>query len=133
MVLVSFAFVVLRILSNLFFMQNSLNVNSLDLSEISNTVQRDFTFILNIFSESSIHFAQFSVVLANFFFSFTQSGLNQNRGCVTIRKYAGTCKGICSYNLVGNFLIQLLSLQNSVFAMHFSNAILAWERGISKR
>ena len=33
-----------------------------------------------------------------------------------MRNYAGTCNGICSYNLVHNFLIQLLSL------MHFSKA-----------
>ena len=39
-----------------------------------------------------------------------------------MRNYAGTCKGICSYNLVYNFLIQLLPLKNSVFVVHFSNA-----------
>ena len=39
-----------------------------------------------------------------------------------MRNYAGTCKGICSYNLVYNFLIQLLPLQSSVFVVHFSNA-----------
>ena len=36
--------------------------------------------------------------------------------------YAGTCNGICSYNLVHNFLINLLPLQSSVFVVHFSNA-----------
>ena len=36
--------------------------------------------------------------------------------------YAGMCKGIYSYNLVYNFLIQLLPLQCSVFVVHFSNA-----------
>ena len=40
--------------------------------------------------------------------------------CVT--NYAGTCKGICGYDLVYNFLIQLLPLQNPVFMVHFSNA-----------
>ena len=39
-----------------------------------------------------------------------------------MRNYAGTCKGICSYNLVYNFLIQLLPLKSSVFVVHFSNA-----------
>ena len=39
-----------------------------------------------------------------------------------MRNYAETCKGICSYNLVYNFLIQLLFLQSSVFVVHFSNA-----------
>ena len=33
-------------------------------SEISKTVQRDFTFILNVLSESSIHFSYFLIVLA---------------------------------------------------------------------
>ena len=39
-----------------------------------------------------------------------------------MRNYAGTCKSICSYNLVHNFLIQLLPLKRSVFVVHFSNA-----------
>ena len=39
-----------------------------------------------------------------------------------MRNYAGTYKGICSYNLVYNFLIQLLLLQSPVFVVHFSNA-----------
>ena len=39
-----------------------------------------------------------------------------------MRNYAGTCKGICSYNLVYNFLIQLLPLKSLVFVVHFLNA-----------
>ena len=39
-----------------------------------------------------------------------------------MRNCAGKCKCICSYNLVYNFLIQLLPLQRSVFEVHFSNA-----------
>ena len=39
-----------------------------------------------------------------------------------MRNYAGTCKGICSYNLVYNVLIQLLSLKSLVFVVHFLNA-----------
>ena len=39
-----------------------------------------------------------------------------------MRNYEGTCKGICRYNLVYKFLIQLLPLISSVFAVHFSNA-----------
>ena len=31
----------------------------MQISEISKTVKRDLTFIFNVFSESSIHFAQF--------------------------------------------------------------------------
>ena len=37
--------------------------------------------------------------------------------------YAGTCKGICNYNLVCNFLIWLLPLQSSAFVVHFLNAL----------
>ena len=40
--------------------------------------------------------------------------------------YAGTCKGICSCNVVYNFLIQLLPLENSVFVVYVSNAF--WYR-----
>ena len=39
-----------------------------------------------------------------------------------MRNYAGTCKGICSYNLVYNFLIQLWSLKSLVSVVHFLNA-----------
>ena len=39
-----------------------------------------------------------------------------------MRNYAGICKGICSYNLVYQCLIQLLPLQSSVFLVQFSNA-----------
>ena len=35
-----------------------------DVSKILKTVQRDHTLILNVLSESSIHFAKFSIVLA---------------------------------------------------------------------
>ena len=34
-----------------------------DISEISKTVQYDLTFILNVLSESSFHFALFLIVL----------------------------------------------------------------------
>ena len=49
-----------------------------------------------------------------------------------MRNYAGTCKGICSYNLVYNFLIQLLPLKNSVFVVHFSNAFSYGEEAFPK-
>ena len=39
-----------------------------------------------------------------------------------MRNSAGTCKNICSYNLVYNFLIQLLPLKSLVFVVHFLNA-----------
>ena len=51
---------------------------------------------------------------------------------VTVRNYAGTCKGICSYNLVYNFLIQLLPLKSSVFAVHFLNAFWHGNEGFPK-
>ena len=40
-----------------FSMQNSLSANNCDVSKISRTVQRDLSFILNVISESRIHFA----------------------------------------------------------------------------
>ena len=49
-------FVVLKILDNLVSMQNSLNVHNLDVNKISKTVHHSLTFILNVLSESSIHF-----------------------------------------------------------------------------
>ena len=42
--------------------------------------------------------------------------------CVTMRERRRTQKGICSYNIVYNFLIQLLSLKSVVFAVHFLKA-----------
>ena len=39
-----------------------------------------------------------------------------------MRNYAATCKGICSYNLLYNFLIQLLPLLSLYFVVNFSNA-----------
>ena len=58
MALINFVtFVVLKILDNLFSMQNSLNAMTADVSEILKAVQPDFTFILNFLSELTIHFA----------------------------------------------------------------------------
>ena len=49
-----------------------------------------------------------------------------------MRNYAGTCKDICSYNLVYNFLIQLLPLPSFSFCGALFKRILACEQGISK-
>ena len=54
-------FVVLKILDNLFSMQNSLNTNNCDVSKISKTSKGDLTFSI---SESSIHYVQFLIVFA---------------------------------------------------------------------
>ena len=57
MTLVKFvAFVVLKILGNLVSMQNSLNVHNCRGKQISKTVLGNLTIILNVLSESSIHF-----------------------------------------------------------------------------
>ena len=53
--------------------------------------------------------------------SFTYNGFSQKCGSITVRNYAGIYIVICSYNLMYNFLIQLLPLQSSVFVLHFSN------------
>ena len=39
-----------------------------------------------------------------------------------MRNYAGICKGICSYNLVHNFLTSLLPLKSLVLVVHLLNA-----------
>ena len=41
---------------------------------------------------------------------------------VTMRNYAEASKGICGYNLVYNFFVDLLPLKSSVFVVKFSNA-----------
>ena len=50
-------FLVLKILDNLFFLQNSLIQITADVNKISKTVQDDLAVILNVLSEPSIHFA----------------------------------------------------------------------------
>ena len=60
-------------------------------------------------------------------------GFFRKRGCVTMRKYAETCKGICSYDLVRNFSIQLLSLQSSDSVVLFSNAFWHGNESFLKR
>ena len=50
-------FLVLKILDNLFFLQNSLIQITADINKIPKTVQADLTFILIVLSEPSIHFA----------------------------------------------------------------------------
>ena len=49
--------------------------------------------------------------------SFT-SDFYRKRGCATMHNYAGTCKGICSYNLV--------------FVVNFSNAFVMGTRHFRK-
>ena len=53
-----------------------------------------------------------------------------------MRNYARTYKGICCYNLVYNFLIQLLSLKSSAFVVYFLNTFWheneAFPKGSSK-
>ena len=39
-----------------------------------------------------------------------------------MHNYRGTRKGICSYNLVHNFLIKILPIKSSDFLVPFSNA-----------
>ena len=49
-----------------------------------------------------------------------------------MRSYAGTCKVICSYHLVYNFLIQLLSLKSLVFVVHFLNPFWHGNKAFAK-
>ena len=68
-------------------------------TEKSKTVQGNLSFILNVLSESSIHFTKPSIVLAK------NNVVYRKWDCVVMCNYAGTCKGIWIYNLVYNFLI----------------------------
>ena len=101
--------------------------------KISKTVQGDLAFILNVLSESTIHFAQFSIVVPKKVLLVSYNGFSQKRGCVTMRNYEGTCKGICSYILVCNFFDMAFSITKFSFCGTNFKCILTWERGISKR
>ena len=64
-----------------------------------------------------------------------QNKLMQNskkRGYSIIRSYAETCKGICGYNPVYNFFIQLLRFKSYVFCGRLFKCNLAREGVISK-
>ena len=52
---------------------------------------------------------------------------------VTMCYYAGTYMGICSYNLVNNFMIWPFAIKKFSFGKAIFKSILGWERGISKR
>ena len=41
-----------------------------------------------------------------------------------MRNYAETCKGICGYDLVYNFFIQLLPIKSYVFVVEFLRAFI---------
>ena len=59
------AFSVLKMLNDFVSMQkNSLNANKLWWKQNFETAEADITFILNFLSEPSIHFTQFSIVVA---------------------------------------------------------------------
>ena len=47
----------------------------------------------------------------------------RKRDCVFMRNYAETCKGICGYNLMYNFFIQLLPIKSYVFVAEFFKGI----------
>ena len=91
-----------------------------DVNKISKTVERNLTFILNVLSESSIHFTSFQWFLLKRMLVFSHKMFFIKN--VTVCNYAGTCKGICSYNLVYNVLMQLFPLKSLVFVVHFLNA-----------
>ena len=108
-------FIVLKILDNS-------NSNTCLCKQNFENCTRHLNFTLNVLSEYSISFSQFLIFLAKKNVVNFQSDFYRKRGCVTILNYLGTCKGICSYNLVYNFLVQLLRLQSSVSVVDFSNA-----------
>ena len=83
-------------------------------NKIVKAVQHKLIFILNVLSEFSIHF----------YLAFNSSCLKE-WWYFPIKLFSSkvrTCKEICSYNLVYNFLMQLLPSRSLVFAVHFLNA-----------
>ena len=77
-----------------------------DVKKISKTGQHKLIFILNVLCKSSIHFTHFQYFFAKKIIRiFKQYGFYRKWGCLTMRNYAETCKVICSYNIVYNFLI----------------------------
>ena len=64
--------------------------------------------------------------------SFRYNGFYRKCGSITVRNYAGIYIAICSYNLMYNFLIQLLPLQSSIFVLHFSNAFWRGNKAFPK-
>ena len=96
---------------------------SADISKIWKTVQCDLIFIFDALLGSAIGFVSFLVSQAvQKVVSFTKNRFYRKRGGVTMRNYAETCVGICSYNLVHDILVYLLPLKRSVFVVYFSNA-----------
>ena len=62
-----------------------------DVMKISKTFQRDFTFIFDVLSESSLDFVSYSVLQAlENVVSFTKKRFYTKRGSVTMRSYVET-------------------------------------------
>ena len=96
-------------------------------SEISKTIQRDLTFILNFLSGSSIHFAQFSVVLAKKnIVSFKQVVFIENDGRMVKLAKAFAAKIQC-------MIQSSVSITKFSFCGALSKRIFVWDGGISKR
>ena len=67
-----------------------------DVNKISKTVQRNLTFILNVLSESSIHFNSFQwLLLKRMLFSHKMVFIKNEAAllCVTMRERAGAIVG----------------------------------------
>ena len=92
-----------------------------DISEIWKAVQSDLMLIFDVALGSAIGFVSFLVSQAEEnVVSFIKNRFSRKQGGVTMRNYAETCQGICSYNLVYNLFVYLLPLKRSVFVVQFS-------------
>ena len=104
-----------------------------DMNKIWKTIQRNLIFIFDVLLASTISFVSFLVPYAvENVVSFTENAFSRKRGCVTMRNYAETCKGICGYDLMHNFFVYLLPLKSSVFVVHFSNAFWHGKEALPK-
>ena len=101
-----------------------------DVNKISKTVQRNLTFILNVLSESGIHFTQLSIVLAKKMLLLSHKMVHiKNEAallCVTMRERARAFAATIQFTTLPYSLqliaIQLLPLKSLVFVVHFSMA-----------
>ena len=106
-----------------------------DVNKISKTVQGSLTFILNVLSESSIHFyvAFNNSCQKECWYFHIKWFFYRKWGCLTVRNYAGRCKGILQLQS----RVQLFDIAFAIKKFSFCGAlfrrILAWKRDISKR
>ena len=75
---------------------------AVDVSKISKTFSRNFTFISMFFQNLAFILHSFQQFLLKPMLIISHKMILSKTGCVTLYNYANMRKGICSYNLVFN-------------------------------